>query len=588
MFESILYLIALLLCVGSLCLLYRNDKEESLLRSIIICYVTVQCIISVFAIVMSILSITINIVSIMIIYFAISIWCILCIIKNKRVQRLKLYKYDLYVFFILGTFFILLFLKTFGTDIGIIYKNSDPGQHYLMALDSYRTGQIRRMYFSPLQNALFMDLLDPFMLPMSLYKAFILSDTVANFITVSMMYIVISTFVKNKVLKILTPVILIAWYMGWPFYSYIAGGYVYFGTGVMLFLYCIYLLIQLKGYPQKERRQIYLLICLSIYNISICYMLFTPIIAIVVIWYVGRDLVKDKGLSRRTILIMTGTVLLVGSICFIVCFYGFFGGSLEGIFSGLKNEGGIHRELYKDIAFLLFPSICVLVNYRKKQNVIITATIIILMTTVIAFFITLSGLMSGYYFYKLYYLIWTFLFLLTAMSIELFISTNKIVTYIYIYVALGISLISFSHLDTFLVENHLSISDENAIIPIYGVNRWYVDTSSEEDDLSSLRAVSLYISNNKELQDKVKLVYSIDKYTYGIWFNAFSGQESQYIVWKSDTKVKEEFQKQLKEIEKESEYFILLKTSALQNIIEQSLYEYKEVWEDDYIVMYQF
>ena len=589
MLESVLYVIAMVLCVGSICLTYKNEKEKSLIREIVISYVTMQCITSVVAMGMKILNIPIHLLSITVLYLVIAVLCILNSVKYKKLQKVSLYSYDVYTFLVLGVFFVILFFNTFGLDIGIIYKNSDPGAHYLMALETYNTDQISRMYFSPLQNALFMDLLDPFMLPISLYKAFILSDSLANFVTMSMMYVLMSTFVKNRFLKIVTPIIIILWYMGWPFYSYIAGGYVYFGTGVMLFLYCIYWLIYLRQcQSKKEKIRIYILLCLGIYNISVCYMLFTPIIGIITIWCIGKEIVNSKKLSKRTIFGIVATVMLVGSICFLVCFYGYFGGNLDAVFMGLKNEGGIHRELYKDIILLLFPAIAAMTYYKKKDNVIVTSMFSLLLVMLIAFVAIIGNFMSGYYFYKLYYLIWTFLFLLVSMSIEIYMDGNKGCIYGYFVISLCVAVISLSHFDSFLLENQLSISDENSIIPIYGVSRWYIDTSAEPDDMSSLRAISMHIKDNEELQGKVKLLYASDKYTYGLWFKAFCGQESERISWETDTTLRGDFEAQLDRVEKECSYFIMLKASAVNNMLEECLKGYEEVWEDDYIVMYQF
>lgn len=589
MLESALYIFAMLLCVGSMCLTYKTEKEESLIRELLIAYISMQCITSVVTMGMQIMNIPINLRSITVLYFVIFVFCAWYTFKQKKLQKVRVYGWDVYTFLVLGVFFLILFLNTFGTEIGIIYKNSDPGQHYLMALGTYNTDKISGMYFSPLQNALFMDLLDPFMLPISLYKAFILSDSVANFITMSMMYIVISTFARNKFLKIVTPIIIILWYMGWPFYSYVAGGYVYFGSGVMLFLYCIYWLVRIKECETKgEKIAAYVWLCLGIYNVSVCYMLFTPIIGLIAIWYIGKEVLNSKKISKCTILAITGIVSLVGIICFLVCFYGYFGGNLAAIFEGLTYEGGVHRELYKDILFLVFPAVCVIAYHKKKDNVIVTGAIISFIVVAMAFVAVISGFMSGYYFYKLYYLIWTFMFLLTAMSVEIYMDTNKGGVYAYFAMLLGISLISLSHFDSFLLEHELNISDDGSAIPIYGVNRWYVETSAEPEDMSSLRAISMYINEHEELQGKVKLLFASDKYTYGIWFKAFCSQASERIKWETDTALRGDFEELLDRVEKEFPFFIILKTSAAYSIIEDCLIGYEEMWEDDYVVMYRF
>lgn len=589
MFESLVYVISMLLSLSSLCISHRTQKEESLIRSVILSYVTLQCITGVFAMVMDILNIPIRLYSISVLYLCVFLLFICYSIRTKKVQQLKIYSYDVYVFLILGIFFITLFILVFGTDIGIIYKNSDPGQHYIMALNTYHTGTVSRMYFSPLQNAIFMHMLDPFMLPISLYKAFILSDMVANFLTLSMMFILISTFVSNKFLKIATPVIILLWYMGWPFYSYIAGGYVYFGTGIMLFLYCIYWLIQLENSETTgEKIRGYILLGLGIYNISICYMLFMPIIGMIAIWYIGKEILKKRQLSKRTLLGILSLVLMIGGICFYVCFYGYFGGNLEAIFKGLQNEGGIHRELYKDIVLLLFPAVCVIAYYKKKDNILVHTAIVVLLTMMFAFTGVVLEIISGYYFYKLYYLLWTVLFLLSSMAVEIFFEYRKREIYAYFSVALCISMISLSHLDSYLLEHELSISDETAFIPIYGVNRWYIDTSEEPEDMASLRAVSMYINKNKEFQGKVKLFTSIEKYTYGVWFKAFCGEDSERINIEKESTVLSEVEKRLEEVKEEYSYFIMLKGAYVYRFLEEYLVRYNVVWEDDFITMYQF
>ena len=112
---------------------------------------------------------------------------------------------------------MVVFIKTFTLEVANVYRNSDPGVHYGMALNVLKTGETTTMYFAPVYNALVMAIFQPFLAEINLYKAFILADSFANLLNLVVFWVLGISFCKSRFMKIILPVIGIFYFSGWPF-----------------------------------------------------------------------------------------------------------------------------------------------------------------------------------------------------------------------------------------------------------------------------------------------------------------------------------------------------------------------------------
>lgn len=175
--------------------------------------------------------------------------------KVRRLQKYKLDKWDIYTASIVAVGFVIIFLVIFTSKILNQYVNSDAAAHFALALEMIDTGKISNMHFGELFNGMILAMASFFVDRISLYKVYILSDGLINLINILVFYILAFTKCKNKVTKILMPLFCLGYFIGWPLFNYVIGGFGYLSWGVSLFMYIIYLLIKYYDCEDKHYRK---------------------------------------------------------------------------------------------------------------------------------------------------------------------------------------------------------------------------------------------------------------------------------------------------------------------------------------------
>lgn len=587
MITQLLFIIGFILLLFGMLFSYKVSYKVSLFRSIIICYYIELCLGAMLAMIYSVVHIPIHLLSVGIGYFVLGVALWIIIIYKKQTQQLRIYKIDIYTFIIITIFFILLFVKLFTTNISNIYTNSDPAAHYKMALEVVRTGKVTRMYFSSLFNGLVIELLQPFMQEISSYKAFILADTFSNYTNLLIFYVLLTTVLRSNILKYLCPFISILYFMGWPFHSYVVGGFVYFQTGIALFACVIYFVYLYRHSDSHKNKMVLLgLIVLGVFSETICYMLFTPILCLILL-VEGVTIIKEEKIivSKKLILyggIGTITLLL---ILFGVGYFGYFGGNVKSVFEGLQNEGGIHQELYKDFAFLFFPVIYMLWHRHWYKDLFCIVLTVVLFVTMAMLGARILGVISSYYYYKLYYLIWFYAFLITVEAFECWAQQERNFLYTYVITIIFMVVMLFVEQTSFLGKYHLDSANSSTLFPLYDANLRFIRDSSETGERAALRYVSKYIDEN--LSDvKIPYIYSTENYNDAPWYEAFTLNE----IYCVDRESTEQLQNMLQRLQDSGyKYFLIMRTSDcyinseeyIRNKIQTG--EYEIIYSDGYV-----
>jgi len=581
-----------LLLTGLICL-KKTSERISFFRSAVVCLITELCLGAVLGGVYTLVKIPVGLLSMGIGFFvsAVLVWG--WIFFRREMQSYSVYAIDIYAFSVITLFFGYLFFRVFTPEIAIVYKNSDPGTHYGMALKVLQTGKLGRMYFTELYNSLVMEMFRPLLKEITLYKAFILSDTFFNYVNILMFYILLSTVLHSKLLKAVSPFICIFYFLGWPFYSYVAGGYVYFGVGVTLFSYTVYLLLLLRDSREAWKdKMLFAMLALGIFSVTVCYMLFTPVLCLVTAVCVLCLLRERKIVIPKALLFKAaGIVLALGILLFCICFFGFFKGDISRVLSSLRIEGGIHRELYKDFLFLLPPVIFMCLHYykQKKADFLFLSWAVTAGITVIVFFVYLSGAISGYYYYKLYYLNWFFLWLVCAEAAEYFMRQNRVILYAYGIPVAAAVILTFLDTDAYLIKRDMINTSSPTLFPIYGVTMDYIKNSRETEEMDGLRSVSLYINENFEGEEiGIPFICSIDKFNYPVWYRDFTGYAGKMADRGNDSSNPKYVGTILEQLEKDGyAYFLVIKTADCYVENEMLFEQYEAVYDNGYYGLYK-
>lgn len=546
MINSFIFIFSFGLCYIQMLLAYKVERKISFIQSIILCFITQVCLGAIGAQILSTIHIYINLISMSIIYIVISLILFVFSIRKRKIQKFLFDRIEIFCFFTICVGVGIVFLLVFTPNILLAYQNSDPAVHLYSALDVLKNGKISTMYFASLYNALFIEVFQPFVLSINTYKLFILADTLANLFNVLMFFCVALNICKMRFVKGCLPVICFLYYMGWPFFNYAIGGFVYFGWGITLIAYVLCLLIFLdKCSEKKQQILLWGLVLVGCFCTLICYMLFVPTLAVIVLYALKTTIKKNEiKIDKFKRGFGIAGIAVIGSVSFIIAFYGFFRGNLDYLLQALQTDGWIHNELYKDF-ILLVPILVYMLSVRVRErnvNLIYVALIIVVMYIGATFIVCLLGVMSAYYYYKEYFVLWFISWLIVVDAIETLLKRNRIGVCIYSGIILLFSAIALLGIDSNvilrsrnLIPNNLMSGENPAILPLYGRTYLFLSQDREEEylDKSAFIDVCEYLNENEN--NKRTVIITSSNYM-GIWFIPFTGGERIWVDTRLDLK----------------------------------------------------
>ena len=129
-------------------------------------------------------------------------------------------------------------------------------------------------------------------------------------------YVLLREVVKSKKMIRLTPVFTGLYFVGWPVYNYIQGGFVYWGIASTLAMLGLYLIFRYKE-NKIEFKYLAGSLIINLMAIAICYMLYTPYIAVLygfIILQLSWKNIKNK---KRFVFICLG-IVAVAAVLFLI------------------------------------------------------------------------------------------------------------------------------------------------------------------------------------------------------------------------------------------------------------------------------
>lgn len=419
--------------------------------------------------------------------------------------------------------FLFVFIKTFGIDIHLAYHNSDPAVHMTDAMNIVYTHRIGHMYFAALFNALIMELLQPFLVQASMYKAFILGDALLNLFNLLIFWVLVEEKTGNRIVAI---VALPIYFLGWPCWSWIKGGYVYFGVGVTNYMVIIYCLTQLFDEPDslfKKRRYIFYLALLC-YCLIESYMIFVPgVVASLVVIIL---LYCRKRINIKKIIYTLLCVGLLGILLGYIIFEGYMGGHWSFL-NNLKIDGGIYKSTYKEFIIIMPLAAFEFMNEIKARKVTASmiSTCVFLLITIAALILCINKYISSYYYFKLYYPLYTMLLIEASVCLVHIFYNRKDVCFFVLMSATCLIVIDRLNLD-----NRVWGKEDYPIFGLHSesinaINTYYDDGEQEKE---SVIALAQFINEN--LPDEEIILYT-DWDIASVWYTPLTWK--RYVLYEN-------------------------------------------------------
>lgn len=589
MTDIILFIFAFGILLFGLILLKKKDTPIPLVQDVLCCFLTELSIGAIAAKVYAICSVPVGLRSMGIAYLILGAFIWFFIIKFRSIQKFKFELWDIYSILIITIWFAIVFISIFTFNIENKYINSDPAMHLKLALDLMDSGKISPMHFGELFNGLILSIFEPFLSRLSLYKIYILLDAFASLINVYVFWMLICTFCKHKCVKVVLPFLGMGYFAGWPLFNFILGGFGYVVWGVTLFALIVYLLI--KFYESEEKKnQLILIFAIGIncIGLAFCYMLFLPALGLIILLVLIEQGKKiDWHFNIKKLSLISFGILGMGSLVFIICFRGYFNGNVQYFLDILKMEGWTHKDLYRDFIFLLPPFLYMGWQYIKKRrfNIIFVSTLSIFAFVCFTFVLCLCNLMSSYYFYKTYCLLWFFMWIMLVDAMEYLLDKDKGIVVAYA-VSFGLPFVMTITGADYALENKEVVVDEKdsrlypSFYPILDGYAYYLNEENNcLEDKEGIRDISGYIFNNFTEKTEIPLIACDGR--WGYWYYCFTNNDSIYVA------NGDELLSALCEYEKAGyEYVVIHQNSETYRKVKEKLAEYEKKYDNGYYGIY--
>ncbi len=514
MVLSILFGICFILLFLGVMLVPKMEGKLNAIKMGVMAVFSVFCYLSMTAFVFNKVGISINLKSDLAAMTVANIVLWGTIIRKKKVQLMFVRIGDVVCLLLLALFILYLSYNMFGTELRLSYANTDPANHFHYAMNIVKTEKLdASIYFSAYIDAIFIQLASFALKQVTYYKAFIIADIFMHVMEIWMFYVLVLTISEKKIVRILAPVFSLMYFWGYPAFSYLEGGFVYWSNGVMILIFMIYTLVLLERYMEQKVSCIWALLILGIWANACCNRLFVPINTLAIAAALAVILWKRKANVSKKMVVVVVAALMVSLLVVIGIFLNYWGA--DGITSVIDKmiayvsaaHGGFYRSMYADNIFFIPPFLFALYHVCRKHErytrSYIVITVCMLLCALAMFVIWYYGLMSTYYFFKIYYNLWLMGMILVVFVLDIMADQRQLPTFFaYASMIVLMVVISLSCYDDKNGERdpyYDSYYATEKVMPLYRYNLDYVRKNYEDFKIADgLLAAMEYVLEDEE------------------------------------------------------------------------------------------
>lgn len=548
MLGFILFVCLFLSAVSANMLIFRCDKKINFFVQGMYSYIGTMCLGGFYALVLSVINIKIDLISMEIGFAAITLFFLGYSFIKKKYQKYYLDIHDVLAVFVHVIIIGAISLIIFGYNININYSNPvDSGEHFRYAMNIVRTGKISGMYFNALYNALFIESISWIMPEAWVYKSFILSDIFHVILEAVFFYAVIVDVAGEKCKRWKAMICSIIYWLGFSLFA-MMDAYIYWNMGCML---CQFVFVELKRFAEKTFETKWELVMLGIgcFAVSVCYIQLAPGVFITLFITILYNMYYNDVLHiDKKMIIWGGIILALTVFCASIGYYFIFASKHLSVFSALK----IGDMSIKGLEVMIIFSIVIWPIYDKlkKRSMLSVFEIGLFCNMMIQIIMTIMAsvnLMSDYYLYKTYIIIWFICIVLLISGRSYWKNKRKKYCGIYLCGILCFLALSYDSQDsgTFSLTHSIYLANADKFVN----NRFGKGYMSSHDIVYLFN----YAVNDLETDSPVPLLVTNDRKGAGSWY---MGLYQQGIYQTKPQWEKNDIESYLNELN--AEYFIVL------------------------------
>lgn len=327
-------------------------------------------------------------------------------------------KADLIVWGCLVIICALCYIGQFGIPPQVSFLTSDPAAHDYASY-AIATGEPGRgaQYLSHLAIGSVMAVFDFAISQETSWIVFEIMETFFLFLSGAAFYSVLAVLCKKLSLPI-TVVFVVLYVLGYPLNNMLFG-FSYLGVCVTVIALLAFTCLSIRSFERKGF--FYGALSLLLYEVAISYSLFAPpiFLGVFIFLIVGT---KREGYGLRRIVANSLAVFLVPSALALVLVYShYFISSGHTVGEVISDEGGIFRDLYASFLFVAPLSFYGYAQHCRSQgiNALFWIAGLFVLYSLGLFILCALKLVSTYYFYKVYFVLWLLFFLYAAYSVHI-------------------------------------------------------------------------------------------------------------------------------------------------------------------------
>lgn len=442
---GIFYLLTVLCMLSTFVLVKKSDKKVNLVNWCILSLISYLGFNIMICMIFGNLNVRTNLVFLSIINLIVSAGLGFKIYKDKEIQKFEIRVKDFIAVIICAVIICYIAVDQYVPLSNTVANASvDACNHYIAAVKfadnsiilskiENNTGyNLKTMQTGAYINTgIFMSVVRNIIPDFKDYQTFKVFEIAVLFLNILAFYMLISEKIKTNKNFVIGIVFLLLYAFAYP-YTSLLYGFSYLSVSIAFATGLFYLA---KLYGEKEVNFCCLLPLIILMGIGIIfsYCLFVPaLFSFICIYVFIKDFEKKEEKSilkifKKSTLIVTGILLLVTILAIAYLVVPTFTDSDQNkLTDAIGFVGGCYKSLYQDLLFYIpFVAIFVYKTIKeKKVNYQVVALALIFAQTLVCLVGLISGIVSAYYYYKIYYIIWI-LFVQIAVEVMCDLTENK-------------------------------------------------------------------------------------------------------------------------------------------------------------------
>ncbi len=440
---GIFYCLTVIAMLASFVLVKKSDKKVNLINWCIISLIAYLAFNIMVCMIFGVLNVTTNLLFLSIVDLVVTAGLGFKIYKDKKIQSFEIRKRD-FVGVAIAVIILCYMAVSQYAPLSKTMANAsvDACMHYsaatnfadnmkvLSKIDNQTGYNFKTMQTGAYINTgIFMSVVRSIMPEFKDFVTFKIFEMGILLLNVLGFYMLISDKLKTKQNYAIGIVFLILYAFAYP-YTSLLYGFSYLSTGIAFATGLFYLA---KIYDKEEANFITILSLIILMGIGIIfsYCLFVPaLFAFICIYVFIKDFAKKDEKSylkifKKSTLIITGLLLVVTVLAILYLVIPTFTDSDQNkLTDAIGFDGGIYKSLYQDLLFYI-PLLAIFVYKTiksKKFNYQSVALIILGAQALVTFAGAIVGIVSAYYYYKIYYILWI---LVVEVAVEVMCDINE-------------------------------------------------------------------------------------------------------------------------------------------------------------------